>query len=158
MIYFIVFEEGYYLNNKKTVFFCIAMIISLILVFCVFIYYNQFQPKSFLETFHKDLTSITKIVIRDGNTGDIYSFDNRKTTKEITDVFMKSEYVKARRGDKRVGYSYSIEYYSGNNELVFDSIITNQTIHANNIVYYINPNIDNTIDFISDLITDQVHE
>jgi hypothetical protein len=106
----------------------VLLIISIISV-CLFRYY-EYSPKSFHDLLGTNESNITKVIMGDGNTGNFVETTDKYKIKELIDLVNDRYYKKSSNQEKRTGYSYYYDFYSG------DKQIGSITGHGDNV--YVN--------------------
>jgi hypothetical protein len=109
--------------HKKT----LKIILSILLLVGVISLYFVYASKNFENLLGIDERSITKVLMLNGNDGNYVETTDKEKIKELIDIVNNRTYKKALNQEKRIGYSYSYDFYSG------DKVRLSITGHGDNV-------------------------
>jgi hypothetical protein len=128
-------EGGGSMNKVLLKVVILVILIISIISFCLFRYY-EYSSKSFEDLLGTNESNITKVFMTDGNTGNFVETTDKDKIKELMDLVNDRYYKKSSNQEKRTGYSYYYDFYSGDKQIVRitgygggDSVSVNSTYY-----------------------------
>lgn len=114
--------------------------LALLFIYIILFVAIQFQNRSFDELLGTNEENITKVVMRNGNNGRLASTKDEEKIKELINLLNDKHYRKSIIQISRKGYSFSYDFYYGN-EVIVRVTGDGSNVKINKTYYHVNKKI-----------------